>query len=129
MTGSMAQGEDFGGPLPLRVGQDSQYLDKQMLASRYVLPVMTHAMASLPLATTTPITAVSYAQALINADAGLTTPYTATVSGGMVSVPGGAIGKVVRWSFEKQGLYQPPGAPTPVTTPGAPPDVDVSIHQ
>jgi hypothetical protein len=46
----------------------------------------------------------------------------------MVSVPGGAIGKVVRWSFEKQGLYQPTGAPTPVTTPGAPPDVDVYIN-
>jgi zinc metalloprotease ZmpB len=50
------------------------------------------------------------------------------VFGGMVSVPGGAIGKVVRWSFEKQGLYQPTGAPTPVSTPGAPPDVDIYIN-
>jgi hypothetical protein len=109
-------------------GGDSPYLDKQLLASRFVLLVMTHAMASLPLATATPTTAVFYAQALMNADAGLTTPYTTTVFGGIVSVPGGAIGKVVRWSFEKQGLYQPPGAPTPVTTPGAPPDVDVYIN-
>jgi hypothetical protein len=109
-------------------GGDSPYFDKQVLASRFVLLVMTHAMASLPLATTTPITAVSYAQALINADAGLATPYSTTVFGGMVSVPGGAIGKVVRWSFEKQGLYQPTGAPTPVTTSGAPPDVDVYIN-
>src|SRR6185295_5146060 len=30
-------------------------------------------------------------------------------------------------AFEKQGLYQPAGAPTPVTTAGAPPDVDVYI--
>jgi len=44
-----------------------------------------------------------------------------------VSVPGGAIGKVVRWAFEQQGLYQPTAAPTPVSTPGAPPDVDVYI--
>src|SRR5262249_40225923 len=49
-------------------GGDSQYPDKQTLASRYVLLVMTHAMASLPLATATPImTAESYAQALMNA--------------------------------------------------------------
>jgi zinc metalloprotease ZmpB len=109
-------------------GGDSPYFDKQQLASRFVLLVMTHAMASLPIASTTPTTAVSYAQALINADAGLATPYTTTVFGGMVSVPGGAIGKVVRWSFEKQGLYQPAGAPTPVTTPGAHPDVDVYIN-
>lgn len=40
---------------------------------------------------------------------------------------GGAYNKVIRWSFERQGLYQPAGAPSPVTTPGAPPDVDVYI--
>jgi zinc metalloprotease ZmpB len=108
-------------------GGDSPYLDKQLLASRYVLLVMTHAIASLPLATTTPTTTMSYSQALMNADAGLPTPYVTTVFGGMVSVPGGAIWKVVRWAFEEQGLYQPPGAPTPVSTPGAPPDVDVYI--
>jgi hypothetical protein len=34
---------------------------------------------------------------------------------------------VLRWSFEEQGLYQPPGAPTPVAQPGAPPAVDVYI--
>jgi hypothetical protein len=40
---------------------------------------------------------------------------------------GGAYNKVIRWAFEKQGLFQPPGAPTPVTTAGAPPAVDVYI--
>lgn len=40
---------------------------------------------------------------------------------------GGAYNKVIRWAFEKQGSYQPAGAPTPVTTPGAPPEVDVYI--
>jgi len=41
---------------------------------------------------------------------------------------GGAYNKVIRWAFEKQGNYQPPGAATPVTTAGAPPAVDVYIN-
>ena len=42
---------------------------------------------------------------------------------------GGAYNKLIRWSFEKQGLYQPPGAPLPpnVTTEGVPDKVDVYI--
>jgi hypothetical protein len=40
---------------------------------------------------------------------------------------GGAYNKVIRWAFERQGAYQPAGAPMPVTTPGAPPEVDVYI--
>ena len=41
---------------------------------------------------------------------------------------GGAYGKVIRWSFEKQGLFQPVGAVPPFTTVGAPPAVDVYIN-
>ena len=40
---------------------------------------------------------------------------------------GGYYWKVIRWAYEKQGLFQPPGAPVPVTTVGAPPLVDVFI--
>ena len=40
---------------------------------------------------------------------------------------GGAYNKVIRWAFEKQGSYQPAGAPALVTTVGAPPAVDVYI--
>jgi len=40
---------------------------------------------------------------------------------------GGAYGKVIRWAFEKQGLYQAAGAPKPVSTEGLPPDIDVYI--
>lgn len=40
---------------------------------------------------------------------------------------GGAYNKVVRWAFEKQGSFQPAGAPSPVTTEGQPPAVDVYI--
>jgi hypothetical protein len=43
-------------------------------------------------------------------------------------LPGGAYGKVIRWAFEKQGLYQAPGTPTPITTAGKPPAVDVYIN-
>ncbi|UVC19420.1 hypothetical protein [Mesorhizobium onobrychidis] len=45
-------------------------------------------------------------------------------------IPGGALHKVVRWSFEKQGLFQPaaaPGQPNTVMTEGNPPAVDVYI--
>ena len=34
---------------------------------------------------------------------------------------------MIRWGFEKQGLYQPKDAPIPVMTEGAPPEVDVYI--
>lgn len=40
---------------------------------------------------------------------------------------GGAYNKVIRWAFEEQGLFQPLGAPTPVTTAGALPEVDVYV--
>ena len=42
-------------------------------------------------------------------------------------LPGGLTHKVMRWAFERQGLYQPPGAPSPTIQPGAPPEVDVYI--
>ena len=40
---------------------------------------------------------------------------------------GGAFHKVIRWAFEKQGLYPPAGATRPITVVGAPPRVDVYI--
>ncbi|MBS1910446.1 MAG: hypothetical protein JST22_00545 [Bacteroidetes bacterium] len=49
---------------------------------------------------------------------------TTTIWNGHV---GGAYNKVVRWGFEKQGLYQLPGTPTPYTAAGAPPAIDVYI--
>ena len=35
------------------------------------------------------------------------------MTGRRESHAGGAYGKVIRWAFEKQGLFQPAGAPTP----------------
>jgi zinc metalloprotease ZmpB len=43
------------------------------------------------------------------------------------NVTGGCYRKVVRWSFEKQGLFQPSGTATPNNNEGAPPDIDVYI--
>ena len=45
-------------------------------------------------------------------------------------IPGGGIHKVIRWAFEKQGLFQPdarPGMGNIVNSEGNPPDVDVYI--
>jgi zinc metalloprotease ZmpB len=41
---------------------------------------------------------------------------------------GGAYGKVIRWAFEKQGLYQAVGTPLPFITAGKPPAADVYIN-
>ena len=40
---------------------------------------------------------------------------------------GGILHKALRWCFEQQGLFQLPGTPTPVSTAGAPPEIDVFI--
>ncbi|WP_272003026.1 hypothetical protein [Roseovarius sp. ZX-A-9] len=48
----------------------------------------------------------------------------------LAGIPGGALHKVVRWAFEKQGLFQPgaaPGQGNNVSTEGNPPAVDVYI--
>lgn len=102
------------------IGGDSQNLNQRKLAARLAVYLIFRAIGSLA---TNPVTNTArpeiFATALMNADIG-----TANFEGYL----GGALHKVIRWSFEKQGLYQPPGAPRPVTTPGAPPNVDVYIN-
>jgi len=100
-------------------GGDAAELAAAQLAARYLVYLIIRGIGSLATSpiTPTPNPAV-WASALINADAG-------TVR--FDDQRGGCLGKVVRWSFEQQGLYQPPGAPVPVVTPGAPPPVDVYI--
>jgi zinc metalloprotease ZmpB len=93
----------------------------QNFASNYILYVIIRAVGSLGPGTITPTPSADvWATALMNADNG-----TSSFQG----VPGGTVHKMVRWAFEQQGLYQPPGAPAPpnVVTVGAPPDVDVYI--
>ncbi|MCY7376636.1 MAG: hypothetical protein LH472_11805 [Pyrinomonadaceae bacterium] len=101
------------------IGGDSENLNQRKRAARLAVYLIFRAIGSLA---TNPVTNTPrpeiFATALMNADIG-----TANFEGYL----GGALHKVIRWSFEKQGLYQPPGAPRPVTTPGVPPNVDVYV--
>ena len=102
-------------------GGDDDRKAEQTYASNYILYLIIRAVGLLPPADITPTLSVdAWVTALMNADTG-----TSSFEG----VPGGTVHKMIRWAFEKQGLYQPPGAPPPpnVATAGAPPDVDVYI--
>jgi hypothetical protein len=99
------------------IGGDAAQLPTQQFASRFTVYLILRAIASLTPATN-PSNAAGFATALINADLGDWTS---------AGLSGGAYGKVVRWSFEKQGLYQPAGTPVPNNNVGAPPAVDVYI--
>lgn len=97
------------------IGGDSADLDRRRFASRTVTYLVLRAVGDLtPM--TNPPTADDWWEALTATDAFDWT------SEGLV---GGAYHKVIRWAFEVQGLFRPPGDPT--TSPGAPPDVDVFI--
>ena len=100
----------------LAAGGGSTDPEARRWASRYVSYLILKACGMMSFMTGDPDVFVS---ALIDADAN-----TVDFEGH----PGGAFRKVIRWSFEKQGLYQPAGAPEPVMRPGAPPDVDLFIN-
>jgi hypothetical protein len=74
------------------------------------------------IATLTPATNASDAAAWVTA-------LTTADQGDWVSenLTGGAYSKVIRWAFEKQGLYQPAGTATPNNNVGSPPAVDVYV--
>lgn len=99
------------------LGGDSTRLATRQFAARVTAYLMLRAVGTLS-TMSNPSTVTAWVQALIDADTGDWT------SEGLA---GGAYGKVVRWAFEKQGLYQAPGAPIPVVQEGAPPAVDVYI--
>lgn len=99
-------------------GGDDSRINVQDFAARYLAYLIIRAIGSLTPATS-PSDPDDFATALMDADTG-----TLDFEGH----PGGAFHKVIRWAFEKQGLYQPAGAPTPVTSEGDPPDVDVYIN-
>jgi hypothetical protein len=100
-------------------GGDDDRKAVQTHASNYILYLIISAVGSLAPAPPAESADV-WATALMNADTGTKS---------FMGIPGGTMHKVIRWAFEKQGLYQPPGAPPPpnVITAGAPPDVDVYI--
>lgn len=98
-------------------GGDDGNIDVKSFAARYLTYLIIRAIGTLT-PVTNPGDPDDWATALMDADLG-----TASFEGH----PGGAFHKVIRWGFEKQGLYQPAGAPTPVISEGDPPDVDVYI--
>jgi zinc metalloprotease ZmpB len=100
------------------LGGDSPHLPDRQWAARYTAYLIIKAIGTLTTTTPTPEVFVT---ALMNAD--LTTI-------NFEGHRGGTTHKVIRWAFEKQGLYGPnahPGTATPVTTEGNPPPVDVYI--
>lgn len=99
------------------VGGDSAEAAMRRYASRYTAYLMLRTIGSLT-QPTNPGNPTAYASAMIAAELG---NWTSEDQIGAVNH------KVVRWAFEKQGLYQPAGAPTPVVTVGAPPPVDLYI--
>jgi hypothetical protein len=102
------------------LGGDSGDVNRRKLAARQAVYLIYRAIGSLASDPVTPTLRPDvFATSLMNADIG-----TSNFEGHR----GGAFHKVIRWSFERQGLYQRPGAPRPVTTPGAPPNVDVYIN-
>ncbi|MEJ3652144.1 hypothetical protein WEH80_03955 [Actinomycetes bacterium KLBMP 9759] len=101
------------------LGGDSTSLTRRRTAARQTAYLIFRGIGLLATNPVTPSPKPNvFATALANADIG-----TANFEGHR----GGAFHKVIRWAFEKQGLFQPAGAPVPVTTPGAPPPVDVYI--
>jgi zinc metalloprotease ZmpB len=99
------------------LGGDSGSVHQRRFAARVTAYLMLRGVSTLTQATN-PSNVTGWVNALLAADAG------AWTSEGLA---GGAYGKVIRWAFEKQGLYQAPGAPTPVAREGRPPAQDVYI--
>jgi hypothetical protein len=99
------------------IGGDSTELAAREFAGRYVAYLILRTIGSLTQPTNPP-NAATYATFLMSAELG---DWTAAAQ------VGGCYWKVIRWAFEKQGLYQPPLTPKPNNNIGAPPAVDVYI--
>ncbi len=99
------------------IGGDAANLTTQQFAGRMTAYLILRAIGSLT-AATQPANAAGWVGALQIAEHGdwLTE-----------NVTGGAYGKVIRWAFEKQGLFQAGGTATPNNLEGVPPAVDVYV--
>lgn len=103
------------------IGGDSTDLGTQQFAARFAVYLIFQAIASLT-PTTNPSTALGFEVALENADA------VDWISVNPAETQaGGAYMKVIRWAFEKQGLFQLTSVATPNNNVGTPPPVDVYI--
>ena len=98
-------------------GAPKTKMARRKFASRMMLYLILRTIQNLT-ESTNPLTAKAFAKALMETD---------DLNWTSEGVFGGAYKKVIRWSFEKQGLFQPAGAKKPVATEGQPPDMDVYI--
>lgn len=107
------------------IGGDAGNLSMKRFASRFTAYLILRTIGNLTpfhatqTAATSLLRVAAFANEMISANLGDWT------SEGLA---GGAYGKVIRWAFEKQGLYQAAGATPPFTTAGKPPAVDVYIN-
>lgn len=103
----------------LSAGGDSTDPKDRQFASDFLAYLIVRGIGSLATSPITPTpTADVFATALMTADIG-TPSLTGHVSG--------TFHKVIRWAFEKQGLYRLPHPGAATNTPGDPPPVDVYI--
>ena len=100
------------------IGGNSTELNMRRFAARFVAYLILRTMGDLT-PVNNPADATLYAERLMDADKG---------DWKHDGHAGGAYAKVIRWAFEKQGLYQAPKARPPVTKPGVPEPVDVYIE-
>jgi hypothetical protein len=102
------------------IGGDHSNVNRRKLASKIALYLITRAVGTLtPMSN--PSNATGFETALENADAG-----NFSFLNPAESYAGGAYHKVIRWAFEKQGLFRPAGVDA--THEGNPPNVDVYIN-
>jgi hypothetical protein len=101
------------------IGGDSTYGSRRLFAARSAVYLILRGVGQLT-PSTNPGSPLGWEQQLETADAGV---WTSTNPAEVHA--GGAYHKVIRWAFEKQGVFRAPGAS--VTVEGKPPAVDVYI--
>jgi len=99
------------------IGGDSTEQAVRKFAGRYAAYLILRTIGGLTQPTNPP-NAATYATFLMAAELGDWTT---------MSQVGGCYWKVIRWAFEKQGLYQPLAMPKPNNNIGSPPPIDVFI--
>jgi hypothetical protein len=100
------------------IGGDASALADKRFAARMTCHLLLAAIQALTVATS-PTNAAHFAAALSKAD---------RADWPAAGISGGAYHKVIRWAFEKQGLYQDAEEPKPNNKEGLPPPVDVYIE-
>jgi len=104
-------------------GEDEPDRPRRRAAADYVTYLIMRAIGTLGPAATIPSTPGVFAGALMCADA-----ETGLFTHGGQQRQGGAVRKVIRWAFERQGLYHDPALPYPHNGPGLPEPVDVFLE-